>query len=231
MQTDAFTKTGQALHNKMAAFRRVEHRPQQDVDGRTISNGSSERKRKRRIVDNNEEEVSNGRPGSSRNGNKRARPNVPKRLTCLRQRHASEQRALDTGQRYWPCTLLGSGSYGDVYQCWDALARTHVAVKEFVMHFGDELPQPTLREVAILKRCNHQNVMPVLDTLFDNDSRAQFGTRYGGGFVMPLCEGGDLGHWLTVRRKAFNKRHASLGRELANELVGTARFVPRRTQR
>lgn len=187
------------------------------VDG---SSGSSSGERKRKRDDKTAASC------------KRARPNVPRGIVCRRQRHASEQRAEDTGCRYWPCTLLGAGSYGDVYQCWDAVERRHVAVKQFVMHFGDELPQPTLREVAILKRCNHCNVMPVLDTLFDGESRAQFGGRYAGGFVMPLCDGGDLGHWLAVRRKESHRRRS--GRRAGGATPTddqSTRLVPRRTQR
>jgi len=124
---------------------------------------------------------------------------VPRHLTCARQRHPSKRRAAAEHKRYYPCTMLGSGTYGDVFQCWDAHQRCHVAVKQFVVYHS-ELPQSALREMAILRRCNHPHIIAILDTIFGVDNSTQFGTRYVGGFVMPLMRGGDASAWLRAAR-------------------------------
>ena len=76
---------------------------------------------------------------------------LPRSATCPRQKHVSFQRAQEQHRRYWPCTVLGGGAYGDVYLCWDAHERKHVAIKQFIQHSASDLPSATFRELAILK--------------------------------------------------------------------------------
>lgn len=130
---------------------------------------------------------------------------LPRGGTCPRQKHVSVQRAEEQNRRYWACSVLGGGAYGDVYLCWDALERKHVAIKQFIQHSASDLPSATFRELAILKRCNHEHIVPVINTLFDELTRHDFGNKYVGGFVMPHCQGGDANNWLTKQLKVYNE--------------------------
>jgi cyclin-dependent kinase len=129
---------------------------------------------------------------------------LPTSSKCSRQKHTSKQRADQQFRRYWPCTILGSGAYGDVYLCWDANERRHVAVKQFISHSSTDLPTSTFRELAILKRCNHAHIVPVIDTLTDEFTRHDFGNKYVCGFVMPHFSGGDAFNWMKSERKKYN---------------------------
>lgn len=154
---------------------------------------------------------------------------IPIAHVCNRRRHTSTERAQKEQLRYWPCTILGNGTYGQVFQCWDAVERKHVAVKQFIALDDEDLPKSTMREISILQRCRHENIMPLLDLLFDARQLAYFGSRFVGGFVMPLCSGGDLAHWLSARKKSNQAVDEPTRVGLARQLLKAVCYLHQRS--
>lgn len=113
---------------------------------------------------------------------------------CKRREHRSKPSDKTPHERYVQCSTLGSGTYGNVILCWDMTERRHVAVKMFKSDDEDDidLNQNVVREVAILKRCNHPHVSKILDTLFSGQKFHYNPAKYHGGVVMPFYAGGDL---------------------------------------
>lgn len=162
---------------------------------------------------------------------------LPISRECHKRRHYNPTSSQTVVPRYQPCTLLGRGSYGDVFQCWDTVHQKHVAIKQFIEteHNFSELPQSPLREISILKRCNHFNIMPILDTLFDKDKQIFFEGKYIGGFVMPMYSGGDLDERIRVlKNKTFfsvdeNINHMRWVRSMARQLYSALCYLHQRS--
>lgn len=158
---------------------------------------------------------------------------LPRGLLCQRTRHASTERAERENMRFYACSVLGAGSYGQVFQCWDALRREHVAVKQFCRQWDcateDTMEQASYRELAILKRCAHPHIVPVLALLFDDTHQHYFGQKFEGGFAMPLCRGGDLHHWLNdcTKRQIHVTLHTK--QSLARQLLEAVCYLHRRS--
>lgn len=153
-----------------------------------------------------------------RGGGTGAAGGLPNGPVCNKKRHPNAQSRLAIGNsstggggdasvtpkpRYSRCARLGSGTYGDVFLCWDSVERCHVAIKYFKAE-SDEMPQSALREITILRRCNHPNIVCLIDTLFgdaehekerDQQDQEKDGSKYVGAFVMPFFDGGDLYHY------------------------------------
>src|SRR5680860_1294884 len=64
-------------------------------------------------------------------------------------------------------SAIGKGSYGTVYKC-KGMDNTCVAVKTF--RKIDELTSDTLREIAILNRYRHPNIVRLIDVSMDVNS-------------------------------------------------------------
>lgn len=66
---------------------------------------------------------------------------------------------------------LGEGSYGKVYKVMDNFRNEVVALKKVKFH-GDKvqgIPQSSLRELAILKEANHENIIRLYDIIQSTD--------------------------------------------------------------
>lgn len=134
---------------------------------------------------------------------KKKRGELPSGPLCLKKRHPGQSKLAINGGgsggadgRYSRCARLGSGTYGDVFLCWDCVERCHVAIKYFKTDAdNDEMPQSALREITILRRCNHPNIIRVIDTLFGAQHLQHEKETYVGGFIMPFFDGGDLHHY------------------------------------
>ena len=73
--------------------------------------------------------------------------------------------------RYEISEIIGQGSYGIVYKAKDLLDYSHVALKKITMKDSKEGISPTvLREVGILRRMEHPNIVPVKDFFIENDN-------------------------------------------------------------
>jgi len=72
-----------------------------------------------------------------------------------------------SGKKYIRSSLLGKGAYGSVYQCFDDKGNEY-AYKNFI-HNEDSsgLELGGIREISILKKLDHPNIVNVVDTVVD----------------------------------------------------------------
>lgn len=79
--------------------------------------------------------------------------------------------------RYQLRHLIGAGSYGHVSEAYDTLEQRMVAIKKIHHVFEDLVDcKRTLREIAILNRLKHQNVVRIIDICIPSDP-ATFNVR------------------------------------------------------
>ena len=72
-------------------------------------------------------------------------------------------------QVYKKLNRVGEGTYGIVYRAKDTRSGNIVALKRIRMELEQEgMPISSLREIAILKRLNHVNIVRVLDVVVGN---------------------------------------------------------------
>ena len=61
---------------------------------------------------------------------------------------------------------IGTGTYGDVYRCYDRKLNRTVAVKKMkIPNDGQGIPSTVLREISILRDFNHDCVVNLLDVM------------------------------------------------------------------
>ncbi|EZG64224.1 mitogen-activated protein kinase [Gregarina niphandrodes] len=72
--------------------------------------------------------------------------------------------------RYEKRQAIGTGSYGTVAEAYDTATKKIVAIKKIPRVFEDLVDcKRVLREVAILNRLKHENVVKVVDVIIPND--------------------------------------------------------------
>jgi len=72
---------------------------------------------------------------------------------------------------YFNCTTLGQGAYGIVYQCQDKTNNNQfVALKDIKLEMEQEgIPSTSLREICILKELDHENIVKLLDVIYEKN--------------------------------------------------------------
>ena len=72
--------------------------------------------------------------------------------------------------RYQLLRLLGTGAYGSVCKGVDTVTQERVAVKQLRAIFEDQVvAKHLLREISILRRLNHPNIVQILNVLVPSD--------------------------------------------------------------
>lgn len=56
-------------------------------------------------------------------------------------------------------SIIGSGTYGEVYEAFDTETKERVALKRIRLNEKEGMPGTALREISILKKLNHRNIM------------------------------------------------------------------------
>ncbi len=69
------------------------------------------------------------------------------------------------GPRYNNLAYIGEGAYGMVVSAYDNVTRTKVAIKKISPFEHQTYCQRTLREIKILTRFNHENIIDIRDIL------------------------------------------------------------------
>lgn len=72
---------------------------------------------------------------------------------------------FDVGPRYSGLTYIGEGAYGMVCAAFDSFSHAKVAIKKISPFEHQTYCQRTLREIKILTRFHHENIIDILDIL------------------------------------------------------------------
>ena len=72
------------------------------------------------------------------------------------------------GPRYHSLEFLGEGAYGFVVSAMDTVAKERVAIKKVSPFEHQTYCQRTLREVKILTRLKHENIIDLRDILCED---------------------------------------------------------------
>jgi len=88
----------------------------------------------------------------------------------------------DISQKFKVIDDIGSGSYGIVQKCFDTESKRIVAIKKIkILADNDGFPQSSLREVSILSKLNHDNIVKLYQVLFCKKDRGIY-------LVFEYCE-------------------------------------------
>ncbi|KAJ1933958.1 Cyclin-dependent kinase catalytic subunit [Linderina macrospora] len=75
----------------------------------------------------------------------------------------------DTSGRYYKLDKVGEGTYGVVYKARDRKTNQIVAMKKIRLEGDDEgVPSTAIREISLLKELQHENIVRLLDIVYDN---------------------------------------------------------------
>lgn len=110
-------------------------------------------------------------------------------LTETRSVSPREKAAFLFPERFQPELVLGEGSFGVVYKCWDKLLRRFVAIKRPKSQTVDQ--ELFLREARAASQLNHPGIVQI------HDVGAHEGLAY---IVSEFVEGVTLKHWLGLNR-------------------------------
>ena len=75
---------------------------------------------------------------------------------------------FQVGPRYHSLEFLGEGAYGFVVSAMDTVAKERVAIKKVSPFEHQTYCQRTLREVKILTRLKHENIIDLRDILCED---------------------------------------------------------------
>ncbi|XP_044733180.1 mitogen-activated protein kinase 1 [Chrysoperla carnea] len=73
--------------------------------------------------------------------------------------------AFEVGPRYTNLAYIGEGAYGMVVSAYDSVTKTKVAIKKISPFEHQTYCQRTLREIKILTRFKHENIIDIRDIL------------------------------------------------------------------
>ena len=76
--------------------------------------------------------------------------------------------SIQVGPRYHGLEYLGEGAYGVVVSAMDDVTKQKVAIKKMSPFEHQTYCQRTLREVKILTRLKHENIIELLDIVCDD---------------------------------------------------------------
>lgn len=72
----------------------------------------------------------------------------------------------DIHQRFKMLEKIGEGTYGSVFKAEDNITGKIVAIKKIKINYEDEgVPATAMREISLLKECDHQNVIKLHEIL------------------------------------------------------------------
>ncbi|KAG5674691.1 hypothetical protein PVAND_004643 [Polypedilum vanderplanki] len=106
----------------------------------------------------------------SKNSNLLQRPSI--RNKTVMPKHELQLRSFSS---FKIIETIGEGTYGKVYRANDMTTSKNVALKLIRMEFETEgFPITSLREVIILRKLNHENIIQLLDIVYDTDKNLAF---------------------------------------------------------
>ncbi|KAM0673488.1 Cell division control protein 2 [Gurleya vavrai] len=72
--------------------------------------------------------------------------------------------------RYHQTRFIGSGTYAEVYEAYDTLSNTKVALKKTQLRKNEGMPSTAIREISILRMLNHPNILSLLDVIHNSET-------------------------------------------------------------
>ena len=107
--------------------------------------------------------------------------------------------------KYRICRRIGSGAFATVYEAHDTIEGLRVALKVPHRHsFDDEAMELICREVRLIARLDHENILPLRNAMFVDDHfviasplgertltdrlRSRMGTKTAMGYAAQLIE-------------------------------------------
>jgi serine/threonine protein kinase len=124
-------------------------------------------------------------------------------------------RSVDSFQKI---NRIGEGTYGYVYRAIDKETSGVVALKRLIMHNEDYdgFPLTSLREIKLLKRCNHPNIVKLIDIVVGSKRDAVF-------LMFEYCEH-DLAALLTGVKNPFKESEIKC---LVQQLLSAVEYIHR----
>ena len=102
--------------------------------------------------------------------------------------------------RYQILRTLGEGTYGKVYQCFDNIEKSIVAIKKMkLFDVMQGIPATSVREISILRDCNHPNIVNMKKIEHEEKTQKLF-------LIFEMLEM-DLGTFIKNFRTANRKIH------------------------
>ena len=102
-------------------------------------------------------------------------------------------------EQYTVISALGKGASGEVYKVKNSIGELE-AIKVSHYHYfkADKSKSDFLKELSINRNLRHENLIPIFNVGSNPDKEQMF-------FTMKLMDGGDLGEWITKRKKSNTK--------------------------
>ena len=73
-------------------------------------------------------------------------------------------------ERYQKIEKIGEGTYGVVYRAKDQLTNEIIALKKIRLEHEDEgVPSTAIREISLLKECQHENIVKIKDIVHEEN--------------------------------------------------------------
>ena len=113
--------------------------------------------------------------------------------------------------------ILGAGTFGIVFKGYHHGLKQVVAVKsvdlsKFKKANRKKQRQKLDREIGIMQKCNHKNIVKLIDFLHDGDSKVLL--------VVPFCGGGDLYEFMENRKWPMEEEDAHrFAKQIADGLL------------
>ena len=77
---------------------------------------------------------------------------------------------MKRSERYQKLNKIGEGTYGVVYKAKDNLTSEIIALKKIRLENEDEgIPSTAIREISLLKECEHPNIVKLKNVVLEND--------------------------------------------------------------
>jgi len=77
---------------------------------------------------------------------------------------------MKKSKRYQKITKIGEGTYGVVYKAKDLQTSEIIALKKIRLENADEgVPSTAIREISLIKECDHPNIVKLKNVLFENE--------------------------------------------------------------
>jgi len=112
-------------------------------------------------------------------------------------KHELQNQTIELPERYTPIKLVGKGTYGSVFSATNNKTGQKVAIKKLGKIEDTIDAKRILREIMIMKNCKHENILGLLDVVYNPKEGEVLGDIY---LVCELMET-DLNRVIKSKQK------------------------------